>query len=99
MKSHNVILGPIMTEKSIAGQEQNLYQFWVRVSADKNQIRVAFKEVFEVKPIAVRTILLKGKSKRSKKNNRLTIGSTRKKAIIQVPEGSKMTLVVSPKNK
>jgi len=64
MKSHQIIIAPVMTEKAIAGQERNLYQFWVKKSADKNQIRHAFEEIFKIKPIAVRTILLKGKSKK-----------------------------------
>ena len=88
-----------MTEKAISRQTANCYQFWVDRRASKNQIKAAIKEIFNVKPVSVKTILVKGKTKRLKKSNRLTFGPTKKKAIVEVPEGSKMGLAFSPKKK
>jgi len=99
MDSYQIILGPVLTEKAFKDQENNCYHFWVHPKATKNQIRVAITQLFGVKPVAIRTILLKGKRKRIWRQNRLIQKPTRKKAIIQLEEGKKIDLMVLEKKK
>ena len=99
MDNYQIILGPVLTEKALKDQENNCYHFWVHPKATKNQIKAALIQLFGVKPIAIRTILLKGKRKRIWRQNRLIQKPLRKKAIIQLEEGKKMDLILKEKQK
>jgi large subunit ribosomal protein L23 len=89
-----VILKPIVTEKSLAGQQsQDKYAFWTPTNATKNQIKDSFKTVFGIKPLSVNTIIIKGKTKTNWKTRHLIKKSNRKKAIIAVPKGTKIELL------
>lgn len=99
MDNYQVILGPVLTEKALKDQEKNCYHLWVHPKATKNQVKVAVMQLFGVKPVAIRTILLKGKRKRVWRQNRLIQKSTRKKAVIQLEEGKKIDLIVLEKKK
>lgn len=89
-----IILKPVITEKSLSGQQtQDKYVFWAPVSATKNQIKNSFKTVFGIKPLSVNTIILKGKTKTNWKTRHLIQKSDRKKAIIAVPKGTKIELL------
>ncbi len=65
MKDHEVILGPVDTEKSNV-QKEDLDQltFEVAKSANRVQVRKAIESVFDVKVASVRTLNVKGKTKR-----------------------------------
>ncbi len=95
MDDYHVILKPVRTEKSLKDQENNRYLFWVDPKATKNQIKRAFKKLFGIEPLAVRTMLLKGQTKLLRSQNRLVRAPKRKKAIIQLREKEKIPLVVS----
>jgi len=90
MDSYQIILGPVLTEKAFKDRENNCYHFWVHPKATKNQIRVAVTQLFGVKPVAIRTILLKGKRKRIWRQNKIIQKPTRKKAIIQFDRSVKL---------
>ena len=69
-----IILGPVVTEKSLVNQEKGIYTFWVNLTATKNQINVAFQSVFGHKPLSVNTVRVKGKVKTDwKKRTPITI--------------------------
>lgn len=97
MDSHYIILKPVITEKSLAAQKKNCFSFWVNPRANKNQIKRAVEELFGVKPVSIRTSLLKGVNKRLLRKNRIIRTSTRKKAIVQLKEGEKISLIVQKK--
>ena len=97
MDSYQVILKPIVTEKGISSQENNCYLFWVNPKADKNKIKKAVEDLFGVKPLSVRTILVKGNVKRLWRQGKTIITSTKKKAIVRLKEGEKIALMVSKK--
>ena len=60
----NIILSPMLTEKSNSLTEQfNKYVFKVSLGANKLQIRKAVEQRFDVKVTKVSTVLIKGKSK------------------------------------
>ncbi len=85
MDPSQVIIRPVVSEKSYVLAEAGKYTFRVHDRAHKTQIRQAVEELFEVKVIAVRTASIKSKPKRRGQ----TSGRTRqwKKAIVQVREG------------
>ena len=83
---YDVILGPVITEKSTILSEFNQVTFAVPMDATKPQIKKAVEALFDVKVKAVNTIRLPGKSKRF----RGILGSqrSRKKAIVTLEEGN-----------
>ena len=87
-----VILRPIMTEKSMRQkEEQNTVAFRVRPDANKVEIRAAVESVFNVKVTAVRTASYEGKLKRM---GRFAGRRTDwKKAVVTLAEGHKIDLV------
>lgn len=80
LAAHDIIIRPIITEKSSSLMALNKYTFEVHKSANKFQIRKAVEEVFNVKVDGVNTINVKGKLRR----RGITKGYTRswKKAIV-----------------
>jgi large subunit ribosomal protein L23 len=85
MDPSQVIIRPVVTEKSYALADAGKYTFRVHDHAHKTQIRQAVEQMFDVKVVAVRTASVKSKPKR----RGVTSGRTRqwKKAIVQVREG------------
>lgn len=61
---YDVIVSPVMTEKSTSALEQNKVTFKVRPDADKHTIRQAVEQIFGVSVTAVNTVKLHGKTKR-----------------------------------
>ena len=82
---YDLILGPIITEKSTQGVEHNQVTFRVRKEATKPQVKVAIEELFGVKVKAVNTLNQKGKLKRFR--GRLGRRNDVKKAIVTLEEG------------
>ena len=62
--SYDVIRRPIITERSMAGIQDNKYTFEVAPGAGKIEIKKAVEEIFGVKVMKVNTIKLPGKWKR-----------------------------------
>jgi large subunit ribosomal protein L23 len=85
MDASQVIVRPVVSEKSFVLAELGKYTFRVHERAHKTQIRQAIEQLFDVKVIDVRTVSVKSKPKR----RGYTSGKTRqwKKAIVQVREG------------
>ena len=85
MDPSQVVIRPVVSEKSYVLAEAGKYTFRVHDKAHKTQIRQAVEELFDVKVLAVRTVSVKSKPKRRGQ----TSGRTRhwKKAIVQVRPG------------
>ena len=65
MNAQQVVLGPLVTERSMAMRDdENKYAFRVHPRATKPQIRKAIEELFEVKVVSVSTMNVMGKAKR-----------------------------------
>ena len=88
MISYDVIIRPIITERSMAGAQDKKYVFEVAIDAGKIQIRKAVEEIFDVKVAKVNTMIVPGKAKRMGAGRP---GRTKewKKAIVQLTEDSK----------
>ncbi len=87
MNSRQVIIRPVISEKSYALLAANKYTFRVHDRANKTQVRQAIEDIFDVRVTGVRTVWVKPKPKR----RGWTSGQTRawKKAVVQLhPEDS-----------
>lgn len=88
-----VIRKPLVTEKSMAGKEKNVYTFEVAIGANKLEVKRAVESVYGVKVDRVRTLKSKGKLKRMK--NQLLEGRRRdwKKAYVTLKEGHRLDII------
>jgi large subunit ribosomal protein L23 len=86
MKSaRDVIIRPVVSEKSYAGIERNAYTFLVTPDANKTEIKEAVQQIWNVRVIEVNTMNRKGKVKRT----RLSVGKRpdQKRAVVRLAEG------------
>ncbi len=85
IRHFDIVRGPHITEKSTMASENNAVVFRVATDATKPQIKAAVEALFDVKVLAVNTIVQKGKTKKWK-----GLPYTRsdfKKAIVRLAEG------------
>ena len=83
----DVLLAPVISEKSYGLLEENKYTFVVAPDANKTQIKIAVEKVFGVKVVSVNTLNRQGKRKRT----RTGYGKRKntKRAIVTLSEESK----------
>lgn len=62
----DIILKPVVSEKSYGLLDENVYTFVVRPDANKTQIKIAIQQIFNVRVLSVNTINRPGKRKRTK---------------------------------
>ena len=88
---YNVIIRPVVSERSFDLMNQNKYTFEVAKQAPKEEIADAVEKLFGVRVVKVNTISVKPKTKRV----RYQAGKTRswKKAIVTVAEGDSIELI------
>lgn len=86
----DIIIAPVITEKSMAERENNVYTFKVQKSATKDEIKYAVEEAFKVTVKKVNTLNTKSKRRRVGKYAGKT--KTYKKAIVTLAEGSSIDL-------
>ncbi|MTI80738.1 MAG: 50S ribosomal protein L23 [Firmicutes bacterium] len=86
----DIIVKPVISEKSTDLLADNKYTFWVNRAANKVEIRQAIEKLFDVSVEKVYTLNVKGRKKRV----RQFIGKTpdRKKAIVKLAEGEKIEI-------
>jgi large subunit ribosomal protein L23 len=86
----DILIKPVISEKSYALLEENKYTFLVHPSANKTQIKIAVEEIFGVRVVAVNTQNRKGKQIRTK------VGFGRrndqKRAIVSVAAGDRIDI-------
>jgi large subunit ribosomal protein L23 len=82
---YDIILAPVVTEKSTRASEHNQVVFKVKTDATKPQIKAAVEGLFGVKVTAVNTLIQKGKTKRFR--GRVGRRSDVKKAIVTLVDG------------
>ena len=94
MTARDIILAPVITEKSMAGTAFQQYSFEVHKSASKTQIKIAIAEIFKVSVTKINTVNVTGKSKNFARRGNRTSGkqSDWKKAIITLAPGQKIEL-------
>src|SRR5213082_2161319 len=81
----DVLLAPVISEKSYGLIDENKYTFLVRPDANKTQIKIAVEKAFNVKVSDVNTLNRQGKRKRTRAGYATRASS--KRAIVTVTEG------------
>ena len=83
----DIILAPVVSEKSYGLMEQNTYTFYVATDSNKTQIKDAVEQIFGVKVASVNTVNRAGKRKRTRTGYGQRKGT--KRAIVTLAAGSK----------
>ena len=86
-KGQDIILAPVITEKSMSGVAERKYTFKLANDANKIEIAKAVEELFSVDVAKVNTVSVKGRFKRMGRNEGYR--PDWKKAIVTLAEGSK----------
>lgn len=87
MEAYDIIIKPLLSEKTYAGIQNKKYAFIVKKDANKTEIKKAIEEIFGVQVKAVNTANYDGKFKRQGKNEGYT--SEYKKAYVALKKDSK----------
>ena len=88
----DVVLRPVVSEKSYGLLDGNVYTFIVHADSSKPEIRDAVQSIFEVKVEKVNTLNRKGKRKRNRKTGKLGQRPDTKRALVTLAEGSSIEL-------
>ena len=87
MEARDIIISPILTEKSYQDIANKKYVFRVAKAANKTEIKLAIESIFEVSVESVHTVNCRGKKKRMGRYEGYT--PAYKKAIVKLKEDSK----------
>jgi large subunit ribosomal protein L23 len=90
----DILLAPVISEKSYGLLDENKYTFLVHPNANKTQIKISVEKVFGVKVTGVNTINRQGKRKRTRAGYG-TRNATRR-AIVTVAEGDRIDIFGGP---
>jgi len=93
MNPNDIIIRPIISEKSTASMEKNKYVFEVPIKANKVMVKQAVEAIFGVQPVSVNVLVMRGKRRRV----RFRVGRTAawKKAIVTLKSGDKINVFES----
>jgi large subunit ribosomal protein L23 len=92
LSAHEVILRPVISEKSMDESQRGKYTFAVRDDVSKIQIEAAIEEIFKVKVASVNVMTTKSKEKRGGTRRSRIAGRTTpwRKAIVTLAPGQKI---------
>jgi large subunit ribosomal protein L23 len=90
MTHEDIIIAPVLTEKSNILREAGKYVFKVDARANKSQVSEAVHKLFDVHPVACNIINVSRKPKRNR--NRAGFTSSWKKAVVTVAKGEKIAI-------
>lgn len=91
---YEVLIRPLITEKSMTGMGANRYSFQIHPQANKIQVKAAVEKIFGVKVLKVTTGKNPGKLRRRGKDTGFT--ATRKKATVTLREGDQIEIGGTP---
>lgn len=86
----DIIIEPVISEKSYGLMDQNAYTFLVQPHANKTQIKIAIEKIFDVKVDRVNTINRQGKRKRTRTGYGKRPDT--KRAIVSVRDGDQIDI-------
>lgn len=89
MNMYDVLVKPVLSEKTTSLAVSNQYGFVVHPDATKPDIKKAVENIFNVKVSAVNTLVRKGKSKRFR--GRLGVRSDEKRAYVRLLDGQSIS--------
>jgi large subunit ribosomal protein L23 len=93
IKHYDIVVKPVITEKSTLVSEYNQVVFQVAKDATKPQIKAAIEALYGVKVLAVNTMVAKGKTKRWRGQEYRR--SDVKKAVVTVADGDRIDVTTS----
>jgi large subunit ribosomal protein L23 len=94
-KDHrDILIAPVVSEKSYGLLDDNKYTFVVHPDANKTEIKIAVEKIFGVKVTSVNTLNRKGKTRRTKSG--LGKRKDTKRAIVSVAAGQSIDIFSSP---
>jgi large subunit ribosomal protein L23 len=90
----DVIIAPVISEKSYSVLDQNWYTFLVNPDANKTQIKIAIQQIFDVRVLTVNTANREGKRKRTKTG----FGQRKatKRAMVKLADGDRIDAFGGP---
>ena len=88
----DIVLKPVVSEKSYALYDENVYTFLVADDANKIEIKKAIEEIFSVKVTNVNTLNRKGKRKRNRRTGGWGKRSDQRRAIVSLAEGDRIEI-------
>ena len=88
----DVLIAPVVSEKSYGLLEENVYTFKVHPSASKPEIKQAVETIFDVTVLKVNTLNRKGKRKRNRRDGTFGKRSDQKRAMVTLAEGDEIDL-------
>jgi len=88
----DIIIAPVVSEKSYALMEDGVYTFTVRPTANKYEIRDAVQKIFGVKVLKVNTLNRPGKRKRNRRTFTYGKRPDTKRAIVTLVPGDTIDL-------
>jgi len=95
MRDHrDVLIAPVVSEKSYGLLDQNKYTFIVAPDANKTEIKIAVEKVFNVKVVSVNTLNREGKSLRTRFG--ISKRKDTKRAIVKVAAGQRIDIFGGP---
>ena len=91
---NQVLLAPVVSEKSYSVLDQNWYTFLVHPDANKTQIKIAIQQIFDVRVLTVNTANREGKRKRT----RTGFGQRKstKRAMVKLADGDRIEAFGGP---
>jgi len=90
----DVLLAPVISEKSYGLLDDNKYTFVVRPDANKTQIKIAVEQVFNVRVLDVNTLNRQGKRKRTRSG--FGRRKSTKRAIVSLAPGDRIEIFGGP---
>lgn len=90
----DVLLKPIISEKSYGLLDENKYTFLVRPDANKTQVKIAVEKIFGVRVVGVNTLNREGKRKRTKFG--MGRRNASKRAIVSLAPGDRIDIFGGP---
>lgn len=94
----DIIIKPVISEKSYAAGKSNKYTFVVARNATKTNVKNAVEKVFGVKVIAVFTANIKGSKNKRTRFGMKKIDASYKKAMVEVAKGQKIDIYEEPED-
>ena len=95
MSSRNprdIIIRPVVSEKSYAAYDANVYTFLVAPDANKIEIKQAVEAIFSVKVTNVNTVNRKGKRKRNRRTGTFGSRASTKRAVVSLAAGDRIEI-------
>jgi large subunit ribosomal protein L23 len=92
MQNLHVLLGPVITEKSMSEASKGRFTFSVSYSSTKHEIKKAIEEQFKVNVIKISTVVIKGRSLRTGIRRVERVKNPFKKASVTLKAGQKIGL-------